>query len=134
VCSSDLGKKDVGVIAPCNIDELSVHLRQEVGVSRWQTMTQDDVDRFPDATGDHQWIHTDGARARQTEFGDDRAQALHALAGAELLAELASFEHFALRPELRAQSRALRQPAAGRRPGSHAGAPGRRRPTRAASA
>jgi acyl dehydratase len=36
---------------------------QEVGVSDWLDITQDRVNRFADATGDHQWIHVDVERA-----------------------------------------------------------------------
>ena len=36
---------------------------QEVGVSDWLEITQDRVNRFADATGDHQWIHVDVERA-----------------------------------------------------------------------
>jgi acyl dehydratase len=36
---------------------------QEVGVSDWLEITQDRVNRFADATGDHQWIHIDIERA-----------------------------------------------------------------------
>jgi acyl dehydratase len=36
---------------------------QEVGVSDWVTIDQDRVNKFADATGDHQWIHLDAARA-----------------------------------------------------------------------
>ena len=36
---------------------------QEVGVSDWHTIDQDRVNKFADATGDHQWIHVDVARA-----------------------------------------------------------------------
>lgn len=84
------------MIAPSNIDELAAHVGQEVGASSWQTVTQDDVDRFADATGDHQWIHTDVARASQTEFGGTIAHGFYTLSLApKLLAELVSFEHFA---------------------------------------
>lgn len=38
-------------------------LGQEIGVSDWVDVTQDRIDRFADATGDHQWIHVDPARA-----------------------------------------------------------------------
>ena len=39
-------------------------------VSPWITMTQERIDRFADATGDHQWIHVDRERARaQSPFG-----------------------------------------------------------------
>lgn len=36
---------------------------QELGVSDWLEITQDRVNRFADATGDHQWIHVDVERA-----------------------------------------------------------------------
>ena len=36
---------------------------QEVGVSDWLAVSQDRVDRFAEATGDHQWIHVDVERA-----------------------------------------------------------------------
>lgn len=36
---------------------------QEVGVSGWRTITQDQINKFADATGDHQWIHVDVERA-----------------------------------------------------------------------
>ena len=36
---------------------------QEVGVSPWHQITQEQVNKFADATGDHQWIHVDVERA-----------------------------------------------------------------------
>ena len=36
---------------------------QEVGLSDWLQITQERVNQFADATGDHQWIHVDGERA-----------------------------------------------------------------------
>jgi len=36
---------------------------QETGVSDWVEIDQDRIDKFADATGDHQWIHVDVARA-----------------------------------------------------------------------
>jgi len=36
---------------------------QEIGVSDWVEITQDRINKFADATGDHQWIHVDPARA-----------------------------------------------------------------------
>jgi acyl dehydratase len=42
----------------------------EVGVSDWVTVTQEEVDLFARATGDHQWIHTDPERAgRESPYG-----------------------------------------------------------------
>jgi acyl dehydratase len=40
-----------------------------VGYTDWQPMTQQRVDQFADATDDHQFIHVDPERARQTPFG-----------------------------------------------------------------
>jgi len=43
--------------------DLPTLVGQEVGVSDWLEITQDRVNRFADATGDHQWIHIDVERA-----------------------------------------------------------------------
>jgi acyl dehydratase len=43
--------------------ELPGLVGQEIGVSDWLEITQDRVNRFADATGDHQWIHVDIERA-----------------------------------------------------------------------
>ncbi len=43
---------------------------QEVGVSDWVSVSQEDVNLFGQATGDHQWIHTDPERARaESQYG-----------------------------------------------------------------
>ena len=42
---------------------------QEIGISGWITVTQQTIDGFADATGDHQFIHTDPVRAAETPFG-----------------------------------------------------------------
>ena len=47
------------------LDELERLAGQEVGASPWLTITQELVDRFADATFDHQWIHCDVERARR---------------------------------------------------------------------
>ncbi len=38
---------------------------QEIGVSDWVEITQDRINAFAEATGDHQWIHVDVERAKQ---------------------------------------------------------------------
>jgi acyl dehydratase len=43
--------------------DLSGLVGKEVGVSDWLQITQDRVNQFADATGDHQWIHVDVERA-----------------------------------------------------------------------
>ncbi|MFC3684232.1 MaoC family dehydratase [Hydrogenophaga luteola] len=51
------------------LDELAACVGQEVAISDWVTVTQEQVNRFADATGDHQWIHVDVERARAGPFG-----------------------------------------------------------------
>lgn len=51
------------------LDELRALVGQEVAVSDWITVTQEQVDLFARATGDDQWIHVDVERARQGPFG-----------------------------------------------------------------
>jgi acyl dehydratase len=49
--------------------ELPALVGHEVAVSDWLTITQEQVDLFAKATGDHQWIHVDVERARAGPFG-----------------------------------------------------------------
>jgi len=42
---------------------------KEAGVSDWYTVTLDDIKKFADATGDHQWIHVDAEKAKKGPFG-----------------------------------------------------------------
>lgn len=51
------------------LDELDACVGQVVATSDWVTITQAQVNRFAEATGDHQWIHVDVDRARQGPFG-----------------------------------------------------------------
>ena len=51
------------------LDELPPLVGQEVAVTDWLTITQEQVNRFADATLDHQWIHVDVERARAGPFG-----------------------------------------------------------------
>ena len=46
------------------LDELKQLTGQEVAVSDWITITQERVQQFADATGDHQWIHLDVERSK----------------------------------------------------------------------
>ena len=43
--------------------DLKQHIGEEVGVSDWVTVDQEMINKFADATGDHQWIHVDEERA-----------------------------------------------------------------------
>jgi len=48
---------------PVEMSDLPKLVGQEVGVSDWLQIDQDRVNKFADATGDHQWIHVDVERA-----------------------------------------------------------------------
>jgi acyl dehydratase len=53
-----------------SVDELRAVAGQEIAVSDWVLVTQERVNAFADATGDHQWIHVDVERAKaETPFG-----------------------------------------------------------------
>ena len=52
-----------------SLAELPALVGQEVAVSDWIPVTQQQVDQFAEATGDHQWIHVDVERAKAGPFG-----------------------------------------------------------------
>jgi acyl dehydratase len=51
------------------LEELDALVGQAVAASDWITITQEQVNRFAEATGDHQWIHVDVERAQAGPFG-----------------------------------------------------------------
>ncbi len=51
------------------LSELAACVGQEVAISDWLTITQEQVNLFAQATGDHQWIHVDPEKARAGPFG-----------------------------------------------------------------
>jgi acyl dehydratase len=51
------------------LEELKAAEGEVLGTSDWHEVTQKDVDTFADVTGDHQWIHVDVERAKETPFG-----------------------------------------------------------------
>ena len=50
-------------------DQLSEAIDEDLGTTEWLQITQERVDAFADATGDHQWIHVDVDRAKDGPFG-----------------------------------------------------------------
>ena len=53
-----------------SIDDLKAHVGEHLGYSPYVTITQEQVNQFADATGDHQWIHIDVERAKkESPFG-----------------------------------------------------------------
>jgi acyl dehydratase len=51
------------------IPELEAAVGTHVGWSEWHTVSQEQIDTFATATGDHQWIHVDAEKAAQGPFG-----------------------------------------------------------------
>ena len=52
-----------------NLEDLRQTVGEELGVGDWVEIDQERVDQFAQATGDHQWIHVDVARAAEGPFG-----------------------------------------------------------------
>lgn len=52
-----------------SVDSLGGAVGQDLGTTGWIAVHQSMIDQFADATGDHQWIHTDPERARNGPFG-----------------------------------------------------------------
>jgi acyl dehydratase len=52
-----------------NLDEFVAAKGEVLGFSDWHKITQEQVNAFADATGDHQWIHVDIERAASGPFG-----------------------------------------------------------------
>jgi acyl dehydratase len=61
------------------LDDLKGRVGEELGVSDWVEVTQDAIDAFAADTGDHQWIHVDPERAKDTPFGGTIAHGLYTL-------------------------------------------------------
>ncbi|QNS07139.1 MaoC family dehydratase [Streptomyces xanthii] len=52
-----------------SVDELKGAVGEQLGYSDWAEITQERINQFADATGDHQWIHVDPERAKDGPFG-----------------------------------------------------------------
>lgn len=66
---------------------MKAHVGEKLGVSDWVTVDQPMIDKFADATGDHQWIHVDVERAK-TEMPGGKTIA-HGFLTLSLVASLA---------------------------------------------
>jgi acyl dehydratase len=68
------------------LEEMRTLVGQELGVSDWHLVTQDEVNLFADATHDHQWIHVDPERCkRESPFGGPIAHGYYTIALAPVL-------------------------------------------------
>jgi acyl dehydratase len=52
-----------------DLDEFAAAKGEHLGYGDWLEVTQERIDEFADATGDHQWIHVDTERAKDGPFG-----------------------------------------------------------------
>lgn len=67
--------------------ELKAAEGEDVGPSNWHDVTQADIDAFAEVTGDHQWIHVDPVRAKDTPFGGTIAHGYYTLSLAPRFSE-----------------------------------------------
>ena len=63
-----------------SLDDLRAAAGTEIGVSEWHAVSQEQINAFADATGDHQWIHVDTERAAAGPFGGTIAHGFLTLA------------------------------------------------------
>jgi acyl dehydratase len=68
------------------VEEVKTLVGTELGVSPWMEVTQERVNQFADATGDHQWIHVDAARAASGPYGGTIAHGFLTLSLTQLMA------------------------------------------------
>ena len=74
-------------------DTIKEHIGEHLGYSSYHRVTQEQVNLFADATGDHQWIHIDVERAKAGPFGGPIAHGYLTLSLApELLAQVLRVE------------------------------------------
>src|SRR3982750_2865978 len=69
------------------LEELKQAEGEELGVSGWHEVSQKDIDAFAEVTGDHQWIHVDPERAKDTPFGSTIAHGYYTLSLAPKLSD-----------------------------------------------
>lgn len=70
------------------LDELQSMKGQDIGISDWHLVSQEEINQFADATHDHQWIHVDPARAaKESPFGGPIAHGYYTLSLAPYLVE-----------------------------------------------
>ncbi|NBV73461.1 MAG: MaoC family dehydratase [Actinobacteria bacterium] len=79
------------------VDEMKALVGEHLGYSPYVEITQEQVNLFADATGDHQWIHIDVERAKAGPFGGPIAHGYLTLSlGPSLYAQIAQFTGFAM--------------------------------------
>lgn len=78
-------------------DAVLAAVDRDLGATDWVTVSQERIDQFADATGDHQWIHVDPGRARAGPYGSTIAHGYLTLAMANLfLPQLVQYERLVM--------------------------------------
>ncbi|MDV6298987.1 MaoC family dehydratase [Dietzia maris] len=81
---------------PTSVQDLQDLVGVELGPTEWHVVDQAAIDGFADLTGDHQWIHVDPERAKDSPFGSTIAHGLYSLSRTPaFLEELMAFDGFA---------------------------------------
>ncbi len=77
-----------------SVADLKDYVDVELGISDWVEVTQERIDAFADATGDHQWIHCDEVRAkRESPYGGTIAHGYLTMSlGPALLGQIVTIE------------------------------------------
>jgi acyl dehydratase len=80
-----------------SLEEFVAAKGESLGFSEWHKITQDQVNAFADATGDHQWIHVDIERATSGPFGGTIAHGYLTVALLPILSmEIFRIEHLTM--------------------------------------
>lgn len=81
---------------PTSVQDLEDLVGVELGPTEWHLVDQAAIDGFAELTGDHQWIHVDPTRAKDSPFGSTIAHGLYSLSRTPaFLEELMAFDGFA---------------------------------------
>ncbi|MGW5075521.1 MaoC family dehydratase [Rhodococcus sp. NPDC004095] len=82
-------------VRPSTPADLAALVGKELGPTEWYEVTQERVNAFADATGDHQWIHVDPQKAAASPLGGTIAHGLFSLSlGPYLSSRLLAFDGF----------------------------------------
>ncbi len=73
-----------------SLEDLKANIGNTIGTSDWVLVDQDMINKFADATGDHQFIHIDAERAKLTPFGQTIAHGFLTLSLIPLLSAKAN--------------------------------------------
>lgn len=77
-----------------SLEEYEAAVGTHLGTSSWVEVTQEAIDAFAEATGDHQWIHVDPGRAKDGPYGTTVAHGYYTLSLVpRLMAEIARVDN-----------------------------------------